>query len=193
MSPLRPLLLAAALALGVSQGSGEERPTPDPSDNASAIAPTPQEFARTLLAETNRVRVANHRRPLKSREELAAAADDQAAFMALRLHVQHGSFLPGQASVTERVLRHGLFGVEVAENVASTSLPGGPGAHTAEQVAAMLVAQWMDSPGHRATLLDPRVTHFGGSIRLARLGKQWASYGVQVFLAAPPAHGRVRA
>jgi uncharacterized protein YkwD len=154
---------------------------------------TPRAFTHALLEETNRVRRAHGRRPLRARSELEAAADDQAAFMALRMQVQHGSFLPGQSSARDRVARHGLEGVAVAENVASTTLSGPEAEFSVREIAARLVEQWMESPGHRATLLDRRLTHFGGSVRLARLGSQWTAYGAQVFLIASPPFGRVSA
>ncbi len=151
-----------------------------------------QELSRALLAETNRVRKLHYRRSLRSRDELQAAAVDQSAFMALRLEAQHGSLLAGQADVRERVRRHGLFDAVVAENVVATPLPADAATLTAQEVAAMLVAQWMDSPGHRATLLDARLTHFGGAVRFVRFGKRWTAYGTQVFQIAPPRFGHFR-
>jgi uncharacterized protein YkwD len=150
-----------------------------------AAAWSPRVFARALLAETNRVRKAHGQPPLRRRFELEQAADDQAAFMALRRHVQHESILRGQATPFERVHRHGYW-VEVgavAENVAATSLGEHLREFTAERIAALLMRQWLESPGHRATLLDPSLTHFGGSVRLAQtVGGGWAAYGAQVFV-----------
>lgn len=194
------LLLALAIARGAANASaaaaegrfagGRVREAPDV-ETFFAPAFAPREFARALLAETNRVRREHGRRSLKSQAELEAAADDQAAFMALRQHVQHGSFLRGQATAAERVRRHGLEGSAVAENVAMTTLSESLEGLNAEKIAAMLVEQWMNSPGHRANVLDRRLTHFGGSVRLTRrVGGQWAAYGAQVFLIARPAIGR---
>lgn len=191
------VLLVAAILLA-SPGAASERVVP-PGAGAATPAPvlperfSPSEFARALLAETNRVRREHNRRPLKARAELNAAADDQAAFMALRMQVQHGSFLRGQDNAADRVRRHGLEGLTVAENVASTSLSAPLEQLSAAQIAALLVAQWMESPGHRANLLDRRLTQFGGSVRLTRLGEQWSAYGVQVFLIPRPPFGRVSA
>ena len=178
-----------ATALAEKSGAGaveRERTRENATDEARA-------FAAALLAETNRVRLQHGRRTLRARAELEAAADDQAAFMALRMTAQHGSFLPGQGTAKERVRRHGLEPLAVTENVASTPLgtEGESGTFSAAEVAARLVEQWMDSPGHRANLLDRRLTHFGGAVRIARLGKQWTAYGVQVFMIARPPHGHV--
>lgn len=102
--------------------------------------------------------------------------------MALTMQVQHESFLRGQATPADRVRRHGVWGAFIAENVAFTSLTAAPEEFSADAIAAALVNQWLKSPGHRENLLNPRLTHFGGSVRLARLAGQWSAYGVQVFL-----------
>lgn len=184
------LLAAVPVAVradAIPERANELRAADEPAISAA-------EFARALLDETNRVRREQGRRALRARRELTAAADDQAAFMALRMHVEHDSFLRGQATPWDRVQRRGLF-VEsgaVAENVASTSLGNKVEEFSAEKIAAELVRQWMNSPGHRATLLDPNITHFGGAVRLAKtIGGGWAAYGAQVFLVERPRFGRV--
>lgn len=193
------LVLLAGCVRGADATSGDStQPAATSQTSATETGlPSARDFARALLQETNRVRRANGRSALKRRTELEAAADDQAAFMALRLQVQHESFLRGQATPFDRVQRRGLY-IEsgaVAENVASTTLGDKLENCTAEKIAAMLVQQWMNSPGHRATLLDPKVTHFGGAVRLARTvgGAGWAAYGAQLFVIARPAFGRVSA
>lgn len=175
-------LVAGLPAAGAA--AGPERPIP------AALAPA--EIGAALLAETNAVRRAHGRRPLRPRAELAAAADDQAAFMALVRHAQHGSPLPGQTTAFDRVRRHGGEGVAVAENVAAAPVGGDLARLTAAAVARELVQQWLESPPHRANLLDPGFTHFGGAARFGRLpGDRWCAYGVQVFLIALPPPGRV--
>lgn len=182
------LLVAAWGALASSsfaaQPAENESPRAAAAPDADASL-TPRAFARALFEETNRVRRAHGRSPLKRRAELEGAADDQASFMALRAQVQHDSFMRGQATPFDRVQRRGYW-VEVgavAENVAATSLGNDLDQFSAERIAAMLLRQWMNSPGHRATLLDPHLTHFGGSIRLAKtIGGGWAAYGAQVFV-----------
>lgn len=185
-------LLAATCGASASRIAAEEEQV-----EAIVVVTTPpsfdeRELSRALLAETNRVRKLHHRRSLRPRDELQAAAVDQSSFMALRLEAQHGSLLAGQADVRERVRRHGLFDAVVAENVVATPMPADAATLTAQDVAAMLVAQWMDSPGHRATLLDARLTHFGGAVRFVRFGKRWTAYGTQVFQIAPPKFGHFR-
>jgi uncharacterized protein YkwD len=185
-----PLLALAALALLRPAWAGVGVNATAASVNTSAAMR--DELAAALLAETNRMRQAHGCRPLKPRQELRAAADDQAAFMSLMLAAQHTSFLPGQHNAAERVARHGLQGRMVAENVASCPLGYEGSLPPAREIAARLVAQWMDSPGHRANLLNRTFTHFGGSVRLARLlDQQWCAFGVQVFFSPqPPTLGR---
>lgn len=177
-------LLASSARSGERSGVARTEGSELNSAITSSLPPglTPSVFARALLVETNRVRKTHQRRPLSPRPELDAAADDQAAFMALTWKVQHESFLRGQATPTDRVREHGLVDVTVSENVAMTSLGGLPEEFSAERIAATLVEQWYNSPGHRETLLSPRLTHFGGSVRLVRLLGQWRAYGVQVFM-----------
>lgn len=192
----RSAILAAALAIAwlcaMTRADGME-PRSNEAAELKAPAITAEEFARALLEETNRVRRAQGRARLKAKRELQAAAEDQAAFMALRMQVQHESFLRGQETPFDRVRRHGLF-VErgtIGENVASTTLGNRVDELGAAGIAAALVEQWMNSPGHRAMLLDRNVTHFGGAVRLSKTvgGHGWAAYGAQVFLVAPARFG----
>lgn len=185
-------LIAAACSAITGRATTEEAAAEGVGTATAPLACNEQELSRALLAETNRVRRIYHVRSLRPRDELQAAAVDQSAFMALRMQAQHGSLLVGQADVRERVLRHGLLDAVVAENVVATPLPADAASLPAQEIAAMLVAQWMDSPGHRATLLDPRLTHFGGAVRFVRFGKQWTAYGTQVFQIAPPKFGHLR-
>ena len=186
-------------ALGSRAGAGETpaATAPDreafPQATAGERGLAPADFARALLDETNRVRRAHGRRPLRAKPELAAAADDQAAFMALTMQVQHESFLPDQATSRDRVRRHGLTRILVTENVAVTPVTAAIGRVSARDIAAVLVEQWLNSPGHRENLLNPRLTHFGGAVRLARPMGHWSAYGVQVFAIETASTGRLRA
>ena len=143
---------------------------------------TPVQLAAALLAETNRVRVAHHRRPLKPLAPLAQAADDQAAFLAVEGESSHYSPLPGQHTAADRVRQHGLWDASIGENVLAMTLPASETPPTCEAIATELVEQWMNSPGHRENLLNRDFTHFGGSVRFAKgIGATERSYAVQVF------------
>ncbi len=144
------------------------------------------ELAAALLTETNRVRALHQRRPLRALAPLTAAADDQAAFVALQGSCSHESPQPGQRTPRDRVERHGLDDVVVGENVLAMTLVTSEAPLTAQAIAAQLVEQWMNSPGHRANLLNRDFTHFGGSVYFATgLGRAERAYSVQVFAVVP--------
>jgi uncharacterized protein YkwD len=194
--------MVIGLGLGVSMLRADSRaPEPGPerlSDRSERLMAalsvvTPEEFAAALLAETNRVRRLHGVYRLRARPELGAAADDQAAFMALTLTAQHGSPVLGQRTVHERVRRHGLVPGVLAENVAYVSLGDEFRAETASEIAAVLVRQWMSSPSHRANLLSRQYTEFGGAVRFGRTpSRVWRVFGVQVFAGRPRQRGRSR-
>lgn len=143
---------------------------------------TPTQLADALLAETNRVRALHQRRPLTPLAPLTAAADDQAAYLTLIGSCSHLSALPGQRTPLDRAERHGLEDTPVAENVLAMTLASGDQPLTPASIAAQLVEQWMNSPGHRAILLNREFTHFGGAVRFAKtVGDGERTYGVQVF------------
>jgi uncharacterized protein YkwD len=175
---------AAALVSGLRATVEDSRP-------ALAATPAPPladfqagEFAAALLAETNRVRREHGRRPLRRRAELERAADDQAGFMAVMRRAQHASAIRGQETPGDRVRRRGLDPQKVSENVAAYPIVSEKKLDTPEELAAMLVAEWMASPPHRANLLSRDFTDFGGSVRFAPLiARVWAAYAVQVFSA----------
>ncbi len=147
---------------------------------------TPSRLAAALLAETNRVRREHGCRPLRPLPELSAAAEDQAAYMALMLHAGHHNVLLGQSDVLDRVIRHGLRPPTVAENVAAQPAAIGGKPMSSAEIAAELVASWMESPGHRANLLNRRFTHLGCAARLApAMGQVTYVFGAQVFSTLP--------
>ncbi len=186
LSFLRFPTVAAAALLGAVAGCSHPPPEPElpgavPVDVASADA-----FAHALLRATNRVRVEHGVPPLRPWPRLNLAADEHAAFMALRLQIGHTSDLPGQRTPGERVRRMGLEVVAAAENVAYFSVEEGD---TAESIAARFVDGWLHSPGHRANLLNPSVSRFGSAVRLAKgVGRSRYAFGVQLF--AEPKGGR---
>jgi uncharacterized protein YkwD len=185
------LLLASLVCVSVSPiGATETQPstataTPEASAVATARATRKlrAELSAALLAETNRVRRTHGRSPLRSRAGLDDAADDQAAFMMMTTSMSHVSPIRGQRTPADRVSRHGVEPAAVAENIAWYPIGTNPEPPSAQEVAAILVEQWMNSPGHRANLLSPNFTHFGGAIRIAQfLNQSWCAYGVQVFV-----------
>jgi uncharacterized protein YkwD len=193
----RPRVAAAALLLSLATGAsasyGEEVKPPPPPPRLQWVPTehvdgkfTAAALAEALLVETNRVRALHRRRPLKPLEPLAAAADDQAAYLVLTGSANHISALPGQRTPLDRVERHGLEETPVAENVLAMTLVSGEKPLTPTAIAAQLVEQWMNSPGHRANLLSRDFTHVGSAIRFAEaIGNGERTYAVQTFANKP--------
>ena len=100
-----------------------------------------------LLEAANRDRTAHGLAALQWDEALANAARGHAELMARRNALSHQ--FTGEAPLQDRARQAGARFHMVAENVAE-----GPN-------AAGLHVQWMDSPGHRANLLDAGLNAVG--------------------------------
>jgi uncharacterized protein YkwD len=185
------VLLAAGAVRGDDAPPAREPPIRFHFEVSLAKAPAVENFTlaeldAALVAETNRVRQANGCRPLRELPALAAAADDQATFMALTMTVTHVSPIKGQRDVIERTQSHGLL---EASLLAENALSIGFRAEQAQplscaEVATRLIAQWMDSPGHRANLLNRKFTDVGCAARRLRFfGGVENFFATQVFAA----------
>jgi uncharacterized protein YkwD len=93
-----------------------------------------------LFQAINRERAAHRLPPLKWNDALASAAREHAQVMAARKAIAHG--FPGEPSLPSRVKQAGVHFSWLSENIAV-----GP-------TAANISEQWMQSPNHRANLLD---------------------------------------
>jgi len=139
-----------------------------------------------LFAASNRVRVGEQRSKLLPMAELDAAAADQAGTMAARLRPSDEGPFAGSGDAFARVKLAGLTPEIVAENVSAISLPapesGETWADDYERLAAEIVREWMQSPGHRRNLLRRDVTHLGCAARMARTPMDPARvFSVQAF------------
>lgn len=128
-------------------------------------------LARAVFEETNRVRVAHAVPALNPMPELDEAADYQASYLALQLRLDHRNPFPGEHTPTERVTHNGIHPEAVGENAemqpALKPADTGNRNYTYGEFAAFLVDGWMNSPQHRAILLDPTVTNLGCAARLS--------------------------
>lgn len=104
----------------------------------------------TLLNAANRDRAAAGLQPLKWDTALAAAAHEHALRMAKANALSHQ--FPGEPPMQDRACDAGAHFSRVAENIAEG--PSIPGLHT----------QWMNSPPHRANLMDPQLNAVGISV-----------------------------
>ena len=98
-----------------------------------------------ILSAINAVRKANGAPAWTYNARLEAAARSQAKLMATRNKLSHNLGV----TLRERVTEAGYLGA-VGENVA--------GGHPSLESA---IQGWMNSPGHRSTLLSPKFTEFG--------------------------------
>src|SRR6202140_5642056 len=103
--------------------------------------------AQILFESANHERAAQGLAPLKWSVTLATAARQHALGMAAQNTLSHQ--LPGEPGMAERAAQAGARFSSLAENVAE-----GPSAES-------LHRQWMNSPPHRANLLDPQLDSVG--------------------------------
>jgi uncharacterized protein YkwD len=114
---------------------------------ANAAPPQTASAERALFEAANRERVAQGLQPLRWDAALAAAARQHAERMAMQNTLSHQ--LPGELSLEERARQAGARYSVIAENVAEGPSP--------EEIHA----GWMQSPPHRANLLDRDLTALG--------------------------------
>jgi uncharacterized protein YkwD len=165
-------------------------------------------MAGAIFHATNRVRLQLALRPFRHLIKLDAAADIQAGAGVLMGELSHHSLLPFGATPSDRIQSVGLHPKILAENLAlTTALDNDPKVTTMgvrkpapnpqfydlatgrdlrpptyAQFAATVVQQWMDSPGHRANIVNPQLDSLGCSARW-RLSSNGVEviYSVQVF------------
>ncbi len=119
-----------------------------PSQSAAETVSGNTTVAEDLLAEVNRVRRANGLPAVRLSQRLEEAARSHTLYMA-----DSGSFAhegPNGESVADRVVAAGYAYRFVAENIAA-------GQADANEV----VVAWMNSPGHRANMLNPIAVEIG--------------------------------
>lgn len=129
---------------------------------ASMVAESPRfgtVAEQYLFSAANAERAQRGLQPLRWDETLYQAAERHAGEMAARESISHQ--YPGEADLAERGRIAGARFTVIAENVAEAW--SAPEIHEA----------WMESPGHRANLLDPRVDSVGISV-LRRNGQLYA-------------------
>ncbi len=115
--------------------------------------------AADLLQATNQDRSAQGLQPLHPDPALTNAAWEHAQRMVASGTLSHQ--LPGEPDLIVRIQETGLHCSTVAENVAQAPTPG------------QINQEWMQSPLHRANLLDPRVNAVGIAI-VQRHGELYA-------------------
>jgi uncharacterized protein YkwD len=121
--------------------------------------------ARSLSVEETAVRLTNAQRerhgcgPLRTDSRLRAAARDHSADMRDREYFDHDA--PDGTSPWERIKDAG-YSVPGAENIAR-----------GYRTAASVVAGWMDSPGHRANIVNCDLKAVGIGVAYGPSGPWW--------------------
>jgi uncharacterized protein YkwD len=161
-------------------------------------------FDEAVLIFSNAARRQHGKAPLRSDPGLSRAAADHALNMArLRKH-SHELPVRGQANLTQRMHRQSLEYRLAAENIAmdklyrllgrpiSTKHQGCSFAyadtreavpiHTYASLAEQVVARWLSSPKHRASLLSGKFARLGAGVGIDRQGSACGDvYTVQTF------------
>jgi uncharacterized protein YkwD len=146
-------------------------------------------LAREIFRVTNDVRHAEGLVAFKPEARLTQAADGQAALLSIRVHSGHDSPLAHEGDPSARVEQAGLAEGTVAENAATLGLRNKEVGrnYTYRELAKVIVQAWMDSPGHRANLLNPALYFLGCGTRVARmLQNQQQVYAIQDFYTPAP-------
>jgi uncharacterized protein YkwD len=125
-------------------------------------------FEQALVPLINQVRAQHRLPPLHLDPRLTAAARDYARELAGRRLIDHTG--RDGRHVNDRIEQEGYLWSFAGENLAA-------GAQDARQTVTM----WMDSPGHRATLLSPDARDIGAARELATdPGNPYRTYDVLV-------------
>lgn len=163
-----------------------------------------------IFHESNRVRVRLGLEPFHHLPQLDEAADLKAAIGVLQAELVHENPLPFTASPADRVRAVGVDYRQVAENLVRLALFDVPvgtrevrvreregrqeyydlrtnepvRARTYADQARVIVEAWMNSPPHRANLVNPALTALGCAARPCRslVQRHEQVYAVQVFV-----------
>jgi hypothetical protein len=118
--------------------------------SVAAFAASPVDVERDLLRLTNAERAKAGLPAFELEPRLTAAAREHSALMAQHKQLSHQ--FSGEAALSARVAKTGLRFDRVGENVSFTDYPDvAPSAHTG----------LMNSPPHRANILNPKYTAIG--------------------------------
>jgi len=147
----------------------------------------PEDFDSKLLNalifyETNKQRALNGRKELKHDQRLENCAQGHSQDMVNYNFYSHKSTVPGKYDVSDRTSKYGISETYIGENISqyyiikfngqSYQPPSQAGyfksssgmpipIHTYQSLAIEIGKGWMDSPGHRANILNSNYTHLG--------------------------------
>jgi uncharacterized protein YkwD len=132
-----------------------------PAANATPASATKRQIVRATLCQLNRERAHRGLRRLKLDKRLGRAARRHARDMARRKYFSHDTL--GGGSFVDRIRRagylKGAYTWTVGENLAW-------GSHGFSR-PRVIMRMWMNSPGHRANILNPSFREVGVGIAYA--------------------------
>lgn len=131
-----------------------------PSTTTSDVNAFEQEVVKLTNAERTKAGLA----PLKTDDQLMAAAREKSQDMQSKNYFSHTS--PTFGSPFDRMKALGITYKSAGENIAQ-------GQRTPQEV----VQAWMDSPGHRANILNEKFTHIG--VGYVKSGNYWTQQFIQ--------------
>jgi uncharacterized protein YkwD len=161
-----PLALAISLPAAVATPGAAAAPGACAAANASPENAGRAQLEHTVLCLVNRERTSRGLSRLRSNGKLERAARGHSRHMVDAKFFAHDS--PSGASVLERVKRRGYRssgGMMVGENIA-----WGSGSYA---TPAEILNGWMNSPGHRANILNRRFREVGIGIALGAPEGSW--------------------
>ncbi len=142
-----------------NQSSQNEKPaTPPASSTPSTTTSDVNAFEQEVVKLTNAERTKAGLSPLQTDDKLMAAAREKSPDMQSNNYFSHTS--PTFGSPFDRMKALGITYKSAGENIAQ-------GQRSPQEV----VQAWMDSPGHRANILNGKFTHIG--VGYVKSGNYW--------------------
>jgi uncharacterized protein YkwD len=155
LRPRQACVVLAALAGLLVAAPAQAAEQACPAANATPAEASNKELVRATLCTLNRERAHHGLRRLKLNKKLSRAARGHARDMAKRNYFSHDTL--GGGTFVDRIRRAGyLKGARswiVGENLAW-------GSH-GQSRTRVITEMWMDSPGHRANILNPSFREIG--------------------------------
>ena len=170
------------IATGTRQSQAEHRPLQSPSGISSADGQNPEvpAFAATLALTDEENALLNLTNAERNRGSLTGFIADPALMQMAREHARSMASLQQLSHTIEgrsfsiRLMDSGYRSAAAGENVAE-----------GQRHATEAVRDWMNSPGHRANIMNGQFTHIGVAVSVSKSGRR---YYAQVFakpLASP--------
>jgi uncharacterized protein YkwD len=156
----------ARIPVQVSNNAPAPAPQPDPPPSAASLAvqATMSPLEQAVVDLTNQARAANGLPPLQVNGALVAMAQLQSNNMAQLNEMAHNLPSVAEPTLVSRAAAAGYNYAWLGENIAF-NYPDAPS----------VVAAWMNSPEHRANILNPNYTDIGVGFAWNSLGQAYAT------------------